>query len=162
MWGETVAGVVSVPRFSCPDHSSVMGPAWVCTDVLVGRLGLLPEVSWRHRYQQIRIVHFLPSGSRYPTLRTWVPHWISGFRTPPTIAIPIERSPSGSFERTMLLAGNMGLSGITCAASLAACSIASISSLQPAWSNGHTTMGWRRSISLADDICAYHVSVFLS
>lgn len=68
-------------------------------------------------------------------------HSISGFRAPPTIAIPSDRRPSGSFARTIVLAGNMGLSGVTCAASLAACSIASISSLQPAWSNGQTTMG---------------------
>ena len=81
-------------------------------------------------------------------------HSINGFRTPPTIAIPRAASPFGSFARTMWLAGNIGLSGATCAASFAACSMASISSLQPAWSNGHTTIGCRKRMSLADDICA--------
>lgn len=40
-------------------------------------------------------------------------HSISGFRTPPTMAIPSARRPSGSFDRTMLLAGSIGLSGDT-------------------------------------------------
>jgi hypothetical protein len=81
-------------------------------------------------------------------------HSINGFRTPPTIAIPSDRRPSGSFARTIILAGNIGFSGVTCAASLAACSIASISSLHPAWSNGQTTMGCRNKMSFAEDICA--------
>lgn len=78
-------------------------------------------------------------------------HSIYGFRTPPTMPIPSARKPSGSFALITLTGGNRGLSALTCAASLAACSMASISSLQAAWSKGHTTMGCRKRISRADD-----------
>lgn len=84
-------------------------------------------------------------------------HSINGFLTPPDMEIPRARRPSGSLDRIIVLAGSIGLSGATCAASLAACSMASISSLQPAWSNGHTTMGWRSKMSRAEDICAWPV-----
>ena len=81
-------------------------------------------------------------------------HSIRGFLWPPTIAIPNAASPFGSLCRTIVARGSIGLSGETWAASLAACSIASISSLQPAWSKGHTTIGWRSNMSRADDNCA--------
>jgi len=78
-------------------------------------------------------------------------HSMYGFRTPPTMPIPSARKPSGSFALITLTGGSKGLSALTCAASLAACSMASISSLQAAWSKGHTTMGCRRRMSRADD-----------
>jgi hypothetical protein len=59
-------------------------------------------------------------------------HSMYGFRTPPTMPIPSARKPSGSFALITLTGGNKGLSALTCAASLAACSMASISSLQAA------------------------------
>jgi hypothetical protein len=76
-------------------------------------------------------------------------HTISGFLVCPTIVKPSTCIAFGSFTRTINGAGSIGLSGLIWAASLAACSIASISSLQPAWSKGQTTMGWRRRISFA-------------
>jgi hypothetical protein len=78
-------------------------------------------------------------------------HSMYGFRTPPTMPIPSARKPAGSFALITLTGGSRGLSALTCAASLAACSMASISSLQAAWSKGHTTMGCRRRMSRADD-----------
>jgi hypothetical protein len=80
---------------------------------------------------------------------------IKTFFSVPTIANPSALWPRVSCARIMTLAGNIGLSGLTWAASFAACSIASISSLQPAWSKGHTTIGWRRRISLAAESWAY-------
>lgn len=59
-------------------------------------------------------------------------HSINGFRCPCIMAIPSALRPAGSFARMIVCAGSIGLSGLRCAASLAACSIASISSLQVA------------------------------
>lgn len=59
-------------------------------------------------------------------------HSISGFLALPTIVTPRQCSAFGSLTRTMVLSGSIGLSALTCAASLADCSMASISSLQPA------------------------------
>ena len=84
-------------------------------------------------------------------------HSMYGFRTPPTMPIPSARKPSGSWALITLTGGSKGLSALTCAASLAACSMASISSLHAAWSKGHTTMGCRRRMSRADDNLAYIV-----
>ena len=53
--------------------------------------------------------------------------------------------------------GSIGFSGLMFLASLAACSMASISSLQPAWSSGQTTIGCLRTISLAEVRWAYNV-----
>jgi hypothetical protein len=78
-------------------------------------------------------------------------HSMYGLRFPPTMPIPSALKPAGSFALIIFTGGSRGLSGLTCAASFAACSIASISSLHPAWSNGHTTMGCRRRMSRADD-----------
>jgi len=81
-------------------------------------------------------------------------HSMYGFRTPPTIPIPSARKPAGSFALITLTGGSRGLSALTCAASLAACSMASISSLQAAWSKGHTTIGCLSRMSRADDSLA--------
>lgn len=75
---------------------------------------------------------------------------ISGFFWLPTIAAPKWLRALWSFGRTIAGRGSMGLSGLTWAASRAACSIASISSLQPAWSRGQTTIGCRMVMSLAE------------
>ena len=75
---------------------------------------------------------------------------ISGFFWLPTMATPRCRRAWGSEGRTIEGRGSMGLSGFTCTASRAACSIASISSLHPAWSKGQTTIGCRIRISRAD------------
>ncbi len=80
---------------------------------------------------------------------------MSGFLVLPTIVMPSACSALESCTRTIVGAGSIGLSGLTFAASLAACSIASISSLQPTWSRGQTTMSCRRVMSLADVMCAY-------
>lgn len=67
-------------------------------------------------------------------------HSISGFLKLPTIVIPSGCSALSSFGRTIVGAGSIGLSGVTFAALLAACSMASISSVHPKWSRGHTTI----------------------
>lgn len=59
-------------------------------------------------------------------------HSINGLRCAPTMVTPRALRPAGSFALMMEAAGSIGFSGEMCAASFAACSIASISSLQPA------------------------------
>lgn len=81
-------------------------------------------------------------------------HSMSGFLVDPTIVIPRACRALKSLTRTIVGAGNMGLSGLTFEASFAACSMASISSLQPAWSRGQTTIIFRSVISFAEVICA--------
>lgn len=85
---------------------------------------------------------------------------MSGFRWPPIMHIPNARSPAGSFALMIVAAGSMGLSGDICAASFAACSIASISALQPTWSKGQTTIGLRRRMSLAEESLAWEMLVY--
>ncbi len=59
-----------------------------------------------------------------------------------------------SFTRTIVGAGSIGFSALTSEASEAACSMAAISSLQPALSRGHTTIGCRNKMSFVDVMCA--------
>ena len=74
---------------------------------------------------------------------------MSGFFMFPTTAIPKQLNAFASLDRIIVASGSIGLSAFTCAASLAACSIASISALQPAWSSGQTTIGCLRTMSFA-------------
>lgn len=83
-------------------------------------------------------------------------HSISIFLTPPTSHNPRCRIASLSLARIIVRSGRTGLFGSTCEASFAACSMASISSLQACWSMGHTTIGWRNVISLAEVMCAWN------
>ena len=91
-----------------------------------------------------------------PSLNPWNsrPHSITIFLCPPTIVHPNARNASLSLARIIVQAGSIGLCGSTCEASFAACSIASISSLQSCISRGHTTIGCRNTMSLAADSCA--------
>lgn len=84
-----------------------------------------------------------------------------GFLVLPTIVMPRECSALKSVVRTIVGAGNIGSSGLTLAASLAACSMASISSLQLTWSRGQTTISCLRVMSLADVMCAYLFQCYL-
>ena len=97
------------------------------------------------------------SDSGPSTVRGYVPcrstshiHSISGFFCPPTRHSPRARSESWSFASTILRAGSIGFRGSTCDASLAACSMASISSLHACWSMGQMTIACRRVMSRAD------------
>lgn len=80
-------------------------------------------------------------------------HSIKGFFWPPTMHSPKARSESRSLARMMERAGSIGLLASTREASLAACSMASISSLQPCWSSGHITIRCRRAMSRAELSC---------
>ncbi len=82
---------------------------------------------------------------------------INIFFTPPTSHKPRWRIDSLSLAYTILAPGTIGLFGSTWEASLAACSIASISSLHACWSIGHMTMGCRKVISRAEVMCAYEI-----
>lgn len=64
------------------------------------------------------------------------------------------RKASLSLATTIDLAGSIGLFMSTCDASFAACSMASISSLQACWSMGHITIGCLKVISRAELIWA--------
>ena len=97
------------------------------------------------------------SDSGPSTVRGYVPcrstlhiHSISGFFCPPTRHSPRARSESWSFASTIFRAGSIGFRGSTCDASLAACSMASISSLHACWSMGQMTIACRRVMSRAD------------
>lgn len=59
-------------------------------------------------------------------------HSINGFLTDPTRATPMQLMAFGSEARTIVASGNIGFSALTCEASLAACSMASISALHMA------------------------------
>lgn len=87
---------------------------------------------------------------------------MSGFLVLPTMVIPRECSALESVVRTIVGAGNIGSSGLTLAASLAACSMASISSLQLTWSRGQTTISCLSVMSLADVMCACVFKCYLS
>lgn len=81
-------------------------------------------------------------------------HSINGFFCPATKQRPRVFSDSRSFASTIARAGNIGLLGSTCDASLAACSMASISSLQACWSMGQMTSGCLTVRSLVELSCA--------
>lgn len=78
-------------------------------------------------------------------------HSMNSLFESPTSPTPRARKPLGSPGRNIDLAGSIGFSGLMLEASLAACSIASISSLHPAWSKGQTTIGCRSRMSRAAD-----------
>jgi hypothetical protein len=126
---------------------SLPSPWWIGMAHVVIAVYHEQKPSILHRGIRMSMNHF--------SLRLLESHSINGFLCPPIMHIPSALSPAGSPALIMAAAGNMGLSGEMCAASFAACSMASISSLHCAWSKGQTTMGWRRRISRADDSFAY-------
>lgn len=111
-------------------------PPNVCCCICTGVAG--PSSSLSGHVDHEKYIHHVRPG-----------YSINGFFCPPTVHRPIARIESRSFASMMVPAGSMGLLGSTCDASLAACSIASISSLQACWSRGQMTMGCRRIISRA-------------